>query len=301
MKKTVQSFWEVHQQFNVLDTVEKDFTKGFAFLNLAKIGFQLPFQSSTIRPDYFSFLIVKKGNGICVIDENSHSVEDNTIHFTNMNVYRSFSWSDINQAYLIAFDEYFLKKYVSKISYKEFPFLLTEDIYPHKDAIDFFDQIDILLQDIAHEYNKSDKNENVIGHLFGIFLYRFKDAFCMNYNPIEERNLKSKIVRVFKKNLEENFNDIQSRKGKKIWRAKDYAEHQNYHPNYFNSIIKSKTGKTVQDWISDKILSESKILLKETSLSIKEISYIFGYSEPNHFSAFFKKKTKMLPSEYKEQ
>ncbi len=53
MKKTVQSFWEVHQQFNVLDTVEKDFTKGFAFLNLAKIGFQLPFQSSTIRPDYF--------------------------------------------------------------------------------------------------------------------------------------------------------------------------------------------------------------------------------------------------------
>ena len=190
MKKTVQSFWEVHQQFNVLDTVEKDFTKGFAFLNLAKIGFQLPFQSSTIRPDYFSFLIVKKGNGICVIDENSHSVEDNTIHFTNMNVYRSFSWSDINQAYLIAFDEYFLKKYVSKISYKEFPFLLTEDIYPHKAAIDFFDQIDILLQDIAHEYNKSDKNENVIGHLLGIFLYRFKDAFCMNYNPIEERNLK---------------------------------------------------------------------------------------------------------------
>ena len=97
MKKTVQSFWEVHQQFNVLDTVEKDFTKGFAFLNLAKIGFQLPFQSSTIRPDYFSFLIVKKGNGICVIDENSHSVEDNTIHFTNMNVYRSFSWSVITQ------------------------------------------------------------------------------------------------------------------------------------------------------------------------------------------------------------
>ena len=62
-----------------------------------------------------------------------------------------------------------------------------------------------------------------------------------------------------------------------------------------------KTGKTIQDWISDKILLESKILLKETSLSIKEISYIFGYSEPNHFSAFFKKKTKMLPSEYKKQ
>ena len=49
MKKTVQSFWEVHQQLNVLDTVEKDFTKGFAFLNLAKIGFQLPFQSVESR------------------------------------------------------------------------------------------------------------------------------------------------------------------------------------------------------------------------------------------------------------
>lgn len=52
--------------------------------------------------------------------------------------------------------------------------------------------------------------------------------------------------------------------------------------------------------INEKIIYESKILLKNSDLSIKEISNIFGYSEATHFTYFFKKYSGLTPSEFKK-
>ena len=40
-------------------------------------------------------------------------------------------------------------------------------------------------------------------------------------------------------------------------------------------------------------------LLKTTDLSVKEISYSLGFSDPLYFSRFFKAETGLSPTEYK--
>ncbi|MEO0727817.1 MAG: helix-turn-helix domain-containing protein, partial [Bacteroidota bacterium] len=109
------------------------------------------------------------------------------------------------------------------------------------------------------------------------------------------------IVRSFKQLVEVEFKRILRNDHREANRQVQYfAKQLNLHPNYLNSVIKSKTGRTVNDWISERTLSVAKSLLLDTSASAKEIAYQLGFSEPTHFSRFFKKHTQQSPSAFRK-
>jgi AraC family transcriptional activator of pobA len=77
--------------------------------------------------------------------------------------------------------------------------------------------------------------------------------------------------------------------------AKDYAERLSVHVNHLNKVLKENTGKTTTHLISNRIVQEAKILLKQTSWNISEIAYCLGFEEVAHFSNFFRKQTSLSP------
>ncbi|MCW1961753.1 helix-turn-helix domain-containing protein [Chryseobacterium viscerum] len=81
--------------------------------------------------------------------------------------------------------------------------------------------------------------------------------------------------------------------------AKDYADRLAVHVNYLNKRLKESTGKTTTEFISDRIIQEAKILLKQTKWNVSEISYGLGFEEVAHFSNFFKRKTSFTPLEFR--
>lgn len=46
-------------------------------------------------------------------------------------------------------------------------------------------------------------------------------------------------------------------------------------------------------------VTKAKELLEDETVSIKEVCYKVGYSDPNYFSKIFKKATGMTPTEYR--
>ena len=134
-----------------------------------------------------------------------------------------------------------------------------------------------------------------------ILLLKIKEKFWLDYNPIEEGNRNSQIVKSFKHLLEAEFKKVlQNELTSSKIQASQIAEELSLHPNYLNSVIKSKTGKTVNDWISERTLLIAKSLLLSTSLSAKEIAFRLGFSEPTHFSRFFKKQTLLSPGAFRK-
>jgi AraC family transcriptional activator of pobA len=83
-------------------------------------------------------------------------------------------------------------------------------------------------------------------------------------------------------------------------RVSDYADMLAVTPNHLNKCVKSVTGQSANDLLSEMILLEAKVLLKQTSLSISEISYQVGRNEIADFTRFFKSKTGMSPGEYRK-
>jgi len=276
--------------------------EGFTVHNLKDTGFELPYESPSFRPDYFSFLFVRDGSGNYTIDDLSFEVSPRSIYFTNPSNYRTFSWKKIEDIYLITFDEAFLKKYVGKDVFEEFPFLLTETISPKVVNGAFYTMADKLFQDIHHEFLKrSIDRHKIISHLLAILLYRIKEYFWKDYDPIYEGNRSSQIVKMFKQILEKHYRDFSSGKVETIFRVQDYAEAQHLNANYLSNVIKSKTGKPIATWITDKTIAEAKSLLQNTGISIKEITYKLGFSETAHFSNYFKKNTGTSPVQYRKE
>ena len=296
-----ESLYELYQSLN-LPVDQFDSTEGFTIFNLKGIGFELPYQSAPYRPNFFSFLFVKDGKGKYVIDEQEFKADKHSVYFTNPSNYRTFSWEQITEIYLVTFDEVFLKKYISKEIFEEFPFLLTEIVQPKVVTDSFYEELELIYRQLEREYHHSHSpiKYKVLGHLLAVLLLKIKEYFWKDYNPIYEGNRSSQIVITFKRLLEQHYRDLSAGKVDTVFRIQDYANLQNLHPNYLSNVIKVKTGKPIATWIADKTIAEAKSMLMNSSVSIKEISYKLGFSEVAHFSNYFKKHTEISPTKFRE-
>lgn len=274
----------------------------FAIHNLKDIHFDFPFSSPVFRPNFFSFVFVKDAYGRYTTDELNFDSVPGTVYFTNPGHFKSFYWEKINDVCLITLSEEFLKKNVHPDIFEEFPFLLAETVRPKVLQDKGFSEFEGIYSQILKEYLSDGPYKNkVIGNLFVILLLRIKEHFWTDYNPIHEGSRTSRIVQTFKRMLEKHYRDLSSGISERAYRVQDYADALQLHPNYLSNVIKIKTGKPIGAWITEKTIAQAKILLQNQTLSIKEIAFRLGFSEPNYFSNYFKKYTELSPALYRKQ
>lgn len=78
-----------------------------------------------------------------------------------------------------------------------------------------------------------------------------------------------------------------------------YSDQQFLTSRYFSAIIKEKSGKTPSQWIATALLVEAKNKLRQTTLSVKEISEILNFPNQSYFGKWFKNLTGISPLEFK--
>ncbi|RKN77017.1 AraC family transcriptional regulator [Ulvibacterium marinum] len=273
----------------------------FTILSVPDIHPEIPFKSPVLRAEYFSFILTKEGSGEYNLGDNTFPFGNRSIYFTNPGHIKSYELFSSKEAQIIMLTEKFLQENVHPQIYNEFPFLLAEIVPPNEQTETEFKELEMLFDQVGFEFkNNSKYKDKIIGNMILVLLMKIKEWFWANYNPLVEGEHNSRIVKSFKRTLESEFKKILGDKqGQVNLQAQYFAERLNLHPNYLNSVLKNKTGRTLSDWISQRTLSVSKSLLVDSSLSLKEISYLLGYSEPTHFSRFFKKNTKLSPRAFR--
>jgi AraC family transcriptional regulator, transcriptional activator of pobA len=249
-----------------------------------------PYRSPVCRSGFYSFLFLKKS-----LDQHA------ALHFIPTGHCKSFVWENVMEAYLVSLSESFLKEHVHPSPFDSFPFLqaITHPLRIEKpEAVSTLEH---LYKQIFGEYlSHSAYRNKIIGNLLMVLLLKIKE-FLPVAPPDPVRDRKAQIVHVFKQTLESHYRDLLNGKGQKVFRVQDYATAQNLNPNYLNCVIKNKTGKPVTAWITDKTVAEAKSLLSNSSISIKEIAYLLGFAESNHFSNYFKKHCGLSPVSYRKQ
>lgn len=79
----------------------------------------------------------------------------------------------------------------------------------------------------------------------------------------------------------------------------DVAESINMSYFYFSRLFKESTGQSFSDYLTEYRVEKSIELMRDESLSIKQISYDIGYNDPNYFSKIFKKLKGITPTDYR--
>lgn len=78
------------------------------------------------------------------------------------------------------------------------------------------------------------------------------------------------------------------------------AQKFNYTPEYTSKLIKSTTGYTFIQILQHIKMQRAEKLLRDTNISVGDISVEVGYLNPEHFIRMFKKQYKVTPSEYRK-
>jgi AraC-like DNA-binding protein len=113
------------------------------------------------------------------------------------------------------------------------------------------------------------------------------------------QNASERISSLFIELLERQFPLESMNQRLNLRTAKDYADRLAVHVNHLNKVLKEVTGHTTTQIISNRVIQEAKILLKQTNWNIAEISYTLGFDDLSHFSNFFKKQTSFTPATFR--
>ncbi len=274
---------------------------GFNVHDLAQVHSELPYRSPMFRANYFSFVFVKDARGSYTLDDKLYATEPGTIYFTNPGHIKGFAIDELKSCFIITLTEAFLKENVHPNVFDEFPFMLAETVPPSVLPPSEFSEFETLYLQIYEEYQKDSLYKNrILGNLFVVLMLKIKEKFWDHYNPLEEGDRSSQIVQRFKRSLENHYRALSGGQLEYHNQVQDYASEQGLHPNYLSNVIKAKTGKSVNAWITEKTISEAQGLLRNTRHTAKEISQRLGFSEATHFSSYFKKHTGFTPGSWRK-
>ena len=80
-----------------------------------------------------------------------------------------------------------------------------------------------------------------------------------------------------------------------------YAEAMMITPDYLSKIIREFEGKSARDLINERIVSNAKFMMRQSDISIKEISERLHFPDQSSFGRFFKANTGQSPKEYRKK
>jgi AraC family transcriptional activator of pobA len=108
-----------------------------------------------------------------------------------------------------------------------------------------------------------------------------------------------RVTSLFVELLERQFPIETPQQQLQLRTAKDYADRLAVHVNHLNKVLKETTGRTTTELIGGRVIQEAKLLLRQTSWSISQISDSLGFAEVAHFSNFFKRQTSVSPGAFR--
>lgn len=112
-------------------------------------------------------------------------------------------------------------------------------------------------------------------------------------NHTKSETFAEKILKLFNETIVDNVKNNRS--------VKYYCDRIGVEYNVLNKLCLSTYGVSVKNYLDLKCLHQIKYKLESVTLSIKEISNYFNFSDISNFLRFFKRLTQMTVSQYREK
>jgi AraC family transcriptional activator of pobA len=88
--------------------------------------------------------------------------------------------------------------------------------------------------------------------------------------------------------LTEVFGFIEDRYHERV-SLKNVARAVSLSPGHLTTVVRRKTGRTVQEWIAERRMVEAWRLLVETDLAVEEVGRRVGYGDADYFVRSFRR------------
>lgn len=255
----------------------------------------IKFPKDNFKRTFYALIFITKG--FCKATDNLNAIiqKQNQIRFTAPGKVTSIiELSEDIEGFHCLFDQEFIDTYSGKIgTLNSYPFFGL-DAFSLVDlptsTVEFFK---VVLAKLLNDFNSDYENlkSSICQYLVGIL------TECERYYDNEVQDIKvlqaaDKISYQFAKFVHTHYLTKRS--------LTDYADLLHITPKHLTKCIKQATGKTPTAYINQMLVTDAKVLLKETQLTISEIAYQLNFEDPSYFYRFFKKHTAQTPSMFRK-
>jgi AraC family transcriptional regulator, transcriptional activator of pobA len=301
------SLWEVRK----IETIEEFYTRKFGgvpedirkeigHFNVFKLD---PFVGNYARPvpyarrDYFKIMLVIGTYRMHYADQVVE-IQKHALVFSNPQIPYSCEYTDrIISGFFCLFTPAFFHQYGNLDQYSVFQpggkhvFELTGELVS-KVQVMYERMFEEINSDYEHKY---DVLRTLVFELIH-FAMKLQPSEKLDKPPV---NASQRISSMFLELLERQFPVDDTHKTVNLRAASDFAGQLNVHVNHLNKAVKETTDKTTSQVIAERVLQESKILLKHSNWSVSEIGFALGFNELTHFNNFFKKHVQLSPLKFR--
>lgn len=251
---------------------------------------QLPL-SEAHRHRFYECFVFLKGGGTHTIDFVDFDIHDFSVHIITPGQVHQVNRDKNSAGFVYMFDlaHFSDDKNIEDFLFDHACFDVKEfsPIY-HFDA-NFKATLSNLLGQIFKDSQGAGalRNKLIINQISLLMLY------CMQHTISKKGNNDAKhsdLYTSFRRLLNINY--------KTMKKVKDYAQQLSVTEKLLNEIIIQRTGENVSSLIFKQLILEAKRLLN-SGYTAKQAAYELNFTDPAHFSKFFKTQTGFSPSEFK--
>lgn len=231
---------------------------------------------------YHEFIILHEGAGIHTIDEKDYEVNPPTLFYLRGGQVHCWDFTQIPKGFVMIFKEEFMDEF-SNIAQ------LLSNIPTHMRISKEYKSILSDFELLMSEYESTVPNEMVLKSYLNIIIFKVCDLL-RNSNTIATEN---KSITIFKSLIDKNY---------KIHKEIGfYADQIGVSNRQLSAMCTKELGRPASSIIAERLVLESKRLLRYTSNTISEIAFELQYTDPSHFVKFFKAKTNLTPLEFRKK
>jgi len=242
------------------------------------------------RANYFFFFLTK-GSARRSKNLNEYEIKPKNFYCLPANQITSmdFMSDDVEGFYCHFKPEIFNQPQLRVDIERDFPFfdITAEPIVEVEDS----DRVIQMLELLFTEYKS---NEMERANIVAFHLTALLNEVNFYYTLPKKNSTSASFL------ITQKYKSLLSEGVEHIKRVVDAAKVLGVTPNHLNKCVKETSGKSAHELLVDMRVLQAKVLLKQTDFPIKEIAYRVGGFESSDFAKFFKKRTGMTPSEYKE-
>ncbi|MDM1043039.1 AraC family transcriptional regulator [Empedobacter falsenii] len=239
------------------------------------------------KHDFFVIILFDKASGTHNIDSKDYPIDDKEIHILFPGQMHKWQINDGTIGYQLMTERSFFEQFAPY-----FRFSFTN--YQNHPVIKLSDEA---FSKLMYEFNaikEELKSENSLVHLINA-----RAAVIAAIVSKEAEQVFTEF-KVYQSNPRlAKFNMLIDEFYKEEKSVVFYAEKLHISANYLNILCKKHLKVSATQLIQQRIIIESKRLLKSGDLSIKEIAFDLGFTDHAYFSNFFKAQTNITPSEFR--
>ncbi|MCP9746760.1 AraC family transcriptional regulator [Lacihabitans sp. CS3-21] len=249
------------------------------------------------RRDFFKITLCRGSSRIHYADK-VFSFEKQALVFSNPFI--PYKWEHVDDdlsGFYVVFDASFFNLFGNLIQYEVFQPTGTH-VFELDDTQ--FEYLSKVFEKIETELNSEyiHKYDAIRNQIYELIHYAMKTRPSSRIEKLPI-NASQRIYWLFLELLERQFPIDENHTEIILRTASDFAFQLNVHVNHLNRAVKEAGGKTTSQLIAERLLQESKIMLKQSKWNISEIAYSLGFQEVTHFNNFFKKHTLLSPTKFR--